>query len=306
MNSSRKIETALAGLSNFISKEIRSWRKSSFLQYSQIYIDNKTALFEKKRKFNLSEYETLLEPYLSNGYRAISHLAYTRLPSIANEDKIVLMRHDVDHDIVTALKLAEWEQRNGICTTYCLLHTAWYYGEFRNGRYRHSQLLADSALALQEMGHEVSWHNNLIALALRSGADPVEVLTDEMAFFRGLGVDLCGSSAHGDILCRELGISNHQIFAECSSKENFNREITNTLDDGKAVSVRLGSVSMRDFGLTYEAYDIALDTYHYDVGGHMRTKKKPTRYRHPFGRPTRTTGSVVGFLTHPVWWDLSE
>lgn len=301
-----KLASVIADLSSRISYELGVRRNSPLLRFTKRHIAQKTREFERKRKFNLAEYEALLAPYMENGYLAVSHLAYTRIPEITEDDKIVLMRHDVDHDIVGGLKLAEWEQRNGISTTYCLLHTAWYYGEFSKGHYHHSQLLADSAIALQEMGHEVSFHSNLIAHALRTGANPAELLTEELAFFRDLGVEMCGSSAHGDALCRQLEVSNHQIFSDCCQPKNEGRVLTHTTDAGDATSVALGSLTMADFGLTYEAYDIALDIYHYDVGGNMRTKEKPTRFRQPFGRPTRTTGSVVGLLTHPVWWDLRD
>ncbi|MCH8068782.1 MAG: NAD(P)H-dependent oxidoreductase subunit E, partial [Candidatus Marinimicrobia bacterium] len=34
-----------------------------------------------------------------------------------------------DHDFETALKMGAWEHERGLRATYCILHTAWYYGK---------------------------------------------------------------------------------------------------------------------------------------------------------------------------------
>ena len=258
-----------------------------------------TLQLKRKKKYTLEDYEVLFKPYLGK-YEILRYCDYVREPEIGDR-KVLLVRHDVDHDHITAQKIAKWEYNHDIRATYCLLHTAWYYGKLDGESYVHTRDLLDCAKLLFDLGHEVNFHNNLVALALRKGIDPVELLKRELEFFRSNGV---GTSTHGDSLCRELNVRNWELFKECCD-EGTKRPPTwgpRTLEyNGN--TVELGKHSMKSFGLEYEAYDIARDVYHTDSGGNMRTRHR-TRGRRPFGRHDPEKGAVVGILAHPVWWNF--
>ncbi len=253
-------------------------------------------------KFKPAEYESLLAPYVDD-YKAMRLIDYARMED-QGDDKVLLIRHDVDHDLDTAVKIAKWEHERGLRTTYCLLHTAWYYGPMdKKGHYQHSRMLMDGIERLLELGHEINFHNNLVALALRERIDPYEMLERELEFFDSCGVPIVGSSTHGDALCRELEFRNWELFSECCD-DRFGgpRDVSHTSEDGHTTTFSLGRRSMFEFGLEYEAYDIARDIYHTDSGGIMRTRED-TRGRRDFGRKDGR-GHVVGVLTHPIWWSF--
>lgn len=260
----------------------------------------KQVFFSRKRKFQRPDYEALLGPYLDS-HEAMTIGQYVRDPAIEDR-KVLIIRHDVDHDIETAVKIAKWEADHGIRTTYCLLHTTWYYGRLEDGQYRHSDLLVESIEKLCELGHEINFHNNLVALALRENVSPFEILEQELEFYDRLGVPVVGTSTHGDALCRELEFRNWELFQECCD-ERFGGPRTVEPPEGfGGRAVELGAVSMHKFGLEYEAYDIGRDIYHTDSGGNMRVRND-TRGRRMFGRE-EGRGQVIGVLTHPVWWNF--
>lgn len=256
----------------------------------------------KRKIYTQADYLKLLTPYLDS-HENITYAEYVTLEDTGDR-KFLLIRHDVDHDNRTAIKLAEWEAERGIRATYCLLHTAWYYGTLVKGGYRHSKELIECATRLHELGHEINFHNNLIVTALNENLDPVELLKSELAFFREkLGIPITGTSTHGDGLCREYNFRNWELFKECCD-DRFGgpREIKHRNKYGETV-VKLGKYSMFDFGLEYEGYDVMRDIYHTDSGGNQRTIEK-ARGRRLFGRKDYSKGQIVGVLTHPIWWDF--
>jgi hypothetical protein len=266
-------------------------------------IEERNAHFVRQRKFFRDAYEVLLAPYLHT-HRNMRLGDFVRLEDVG-DDRFLLIRHDVDHDIETAVKIAKWEQARGLRSTFCLLHTSWYYGIFENGRYRHSRQMLEGAEQILACGHEINFHNNLVVFALQTGIEPTALLEQELEFFHRMGIPIVGTSTHGDRLCRELNFRNWELFQECcDGRFGGPRDVEHIPESGPKTLVPLGSVSMRTFGLEYEAYDIARDIYHTDSGGNMRTVNE-TPGRRMFGR-TQGKGQVVGILLHPIWWDFGK
>ena len=262
----------------------------------------KALQFSRKRKFAEEDYAALLAPY-TDSYEIMPIGEYVRQEEVGDRS-ILMIRHDVDHDIDTAVRIAKWEADRGIRATYCLLHTSWYYGKLDGDRYQHTDLLVDSIERIVGLGHEVNFHNNLITVALTTGNNPARILENELAFYDSLGVSVTGTSTHGDALCRELNYRNWELFQECCD-ERFGgaRTIENNVD-GKRFKSDVGKRSMYEFGLEYEAYDMGKDRYHTESGGNMRTRES-TKGRRSFGRHEQTRGSVCGVLTHPIWWKFN-
>ncbi|OEF96827.1 hypothetical protein [Desulfuribacillus alkaliarsenatis] len=254
-------------------------------------------IFSKKKVFTTYHYEKLLEPYIYK-FRILTHAEFAQ--SERYYDNILLIRHDIDHDYETALRIGEWEQKKGIRSTFCILHSAWYYGMYREGRYIHTNELITLCKELRDMGHEINFHNNLITMSLQTGIDPIKVLKSELNFFKKINIDIKGTSTHGDKLCRLLNYRNFEIFSEAVNEQLGKREI-----QGLYGSVKLGSVSMKELGLVYEGYDFDKDIYITDSGGRIRSFRNIEGRTHLEINATHQ-GNLVGILTHPIWWDFDR
>ena len=277
-------------------------KTSSVLQLDADFVSSNLQRIARRKKFKPHEYEALLTPYLGT----CENLVYSELISRnACPTDVLVIRHDIDHDDDTALQIARWEKDRGIKATYCILHTAWYYGRLTERGYKHTDRLISLATGLHELGHEINFHNNLVTLGLTIGIDPRRLLEAELSFFREtLEIPIYGTSTHGDALCRELSYRNWELFEECcDQKFGGPRVLSHTSDTGKH-SVVLGEASMADFDLTYEAYDLHRHIYHTDSGGNLRTREN-SKGRDRLSAINHDSGNVVGVLTHPIWWDFS-
>ncbi len=165
--------------------------------------------------------------------------------------------------------------------------------------------MLDACREIQSLGHEINLHNNVAAIALRTGQDPIELLQQEIMFLRIHGINITGTSTHGDRICRELDFRNFELFSECVyEKRGGPRTVRH-----EEHSVELGTVSMRDLGLAYEAYDIPRDLYLSDSGGRLRThtdtRGRGGKLRDQLGH-LYPYAKIVGILTHPIWWDFQR
>ena len=265
--------------------------------------ERKMVALNRKAKLNTDDYAALLTPYLEDDYEVMPLLDFTRVDDVGDR-KILVIRHDIDHNHITAMKMAKWEYDHGIRSTYCMLHTTWYYGKLEDGVMRHTTNLVECAKYLHGLGHEIALHNNLAVTALKEGIDPIRLLGEELEFFKGIGIQIKGSATHGDALCHDLTFRNYELFKEsCDGRYGGPRSLVNELD-GERFTVTLGEIPMVDFGLEYEAYEIFWDVYHTDSGGNPQTKTNRHGMRQ-FGRTDQNRGSLVGVLAHPVWWDFS-
>ena len=254
---------------------------------------------ERRKVYSSLQFEQLLSEYVGQ-YECLTHAQFVTEKCL-DDRQVLLLRHDVDHDDETALKMAGWEAERGLRATYCILHSAHYYGKFSEGRYLRSRQLVHLCEKLHALGHEISFHNNLAVLAIEHAVDPAQVLRDELEFLRGLGIPVVGTATHGDRLCHELNFRNSEIFREAVNAEfGGPREVR-----GSRGSVRLGELAYRDFDLLYEAYDVHRDLYITDSGGHLRCVRDTPGRRH-FGRVNPCSGHVIGILTHPIWWDFDR
>jgi hypothetical protein len=214
-------------------------------------------------------------------------------------DRLIALRHDMDHDVENSVRFAQWEARNGFRATYEVLHTDWY---FRRGtRGGPSRFVLRALDRIAELGHEIALHNNAITAALLEDRDPIAILEEELAHLRRHGHEIVGTVAHGDPLCRELGFNNSELFVECPDPTGRDprREI-DRIDPstGRRTTVRLAPVPMAWFGLTHEAMVFGNVRYLSDTGG---------RWHRPFEEVAAAYARHGGFLqvlAHPVWWAL--
>ena len=208
------------------------------------------------------------------------------------------LRHDLDHDIENAVRMAEWEARHGLRSTYFPLHTDWYYRA--PGRNSGLSALLRSALdRIASLGHDIGLHNNAITVALLTGEDPAAVLFRELEELRNAGFDIRGTVAHGDPLCHQAGYVNSEVFSEFPRPKLGAPDRVVTPPDGVHGSpTRLSPVPMAELGLEFEAGFIGHRLYLSDTGG--RWSLEP----HGLRRRFEEEGGLLQILRHPVWWAL--
>lgn len=261
---------------------------------------------ERKRAYFLDEYERLMLPAVETLPLRTWHEACTAPPD-SPQDELLLVRHDIDQDIENAVAMARWESEHGIRSTYCVLHSAWYYGRFdeHHNLLARSEEMVERCLEIQDMGHEINLHNNLIVTALRTGRDPYELLAAELEYLRSRGLRITGTSTHGDPLCGEAGFYNMELFSETVYPSRGGRRFVE--HEGRRVEI--GVRSMAEFGLEYEGYDLPRDVYISDSGGKLKlvtdTVGRAGLSRDELGSAV-PYNRIVGMLTHPVWWDFGR
>ena len=101
--------------------------------------------------FKLEHYKYCLESAKRKGYKFLTLEEYIQNKSkVVRKEKIILMRHDIDHKLSLAMNFAEIEKSLGIQTTYFIrLHAD--YNPYRLENYKVIKNLT-------EMDHEVGLH----------------------------------------------------------------------------------------------------------------------------------------------------
>jgi hypothetical protein len=194
-----------------------------------------------------------------------------------------LLRHDVDMDLDTALEIAKIEHRHGVSSTYFILPDHPYF--------KRADFIS-VCKKMQDMGHEIGYHNNLITGFITDGTDPAGRLKEHLDYLRGSGIDVRGTSAHGVKLCRTKNYRNYDIF-----KKN-----------------EWPYVSLADNGL-YEAYSVPYDYYITDSQGSWRITRHDEWHHNFFNCRKHTLNEIIPQIkkfasagnrlqicTHPCYW----
>lgn len=148
-------------------------------------------------------------------------------------DKIsVGLRHDIDNDISTALKLAKIEHQLGLQASYYVLHTAPYYG---------SRPCISILKEIQALGHEVGLHNDCLKALVELGTPVADTLKQTLDLLRSQGLTITGTASHGSY--HTYLAANYEIFEGLSihGRRSFGDQYP------------LGHLKMQEFGLEYEA-----------------------------------------------------
>jgi hypothetical protein len=225
---------------------------------------------------------------------------------------VIGMRHDCDNaqSLLTATRMAAWEQEHGYRSSYFILHGSPYWDA--SGFEDHLEEIASC-------GHEIGIHVNALAEAFRTNRHPDEILEEALERLRGLGHDVIGAAGHGDRLCSysagpgEEWFANDEQFLECKRGQ-----VGDTIVEGGSREINRGAACLllqprplADFGLEYEALFCALP-YHFrfsDSGGkwnpedvgetarlfdeYVKTTTPPQSAEHP---------RQLHLLLHPDWY----
>ena len=223
-----------------------------------------------------------------------------------DEPNLIALRHDVDHDIDVALEMGYWEHQRGIRSTYYVLPTAPYWNDPR---------LTQKCLQLTEFGHEVGLHLNSMPGWLKGESDSVEDdLRGALQKLREGGIEVVGTSPHGDPLCYEQQFINYWCFRELEPEDPVTTESGLTAEGVRShratksieypVSGQLRrddgdrfefwSVSMADLGLVYDAIHVPVTSCFSDSGGGWTLTGDPLQEELSSGR--------AQILMHPIHW----
>jgi hypothetical protein len=240
-----------------------------------------------ERRFLHRDYERFLDR-LADGYHVVPLREFAAAP---RDRPVVALRHDVEERFASALEMAAIERDHGLSATYFVLHTASYYG----------RSLLPGLRLLQEMGHEVGWHNDLVTLQCVRGVEPREYLRGELAWLRGSGVDVRGTSSHGSYWTHRLRYHNNYFFTDFAGEVHEGFPNDEVIEAGSRRCV-LSKGSLAEFGFEYEAYHLGEDRYYSDA----RFDEEGRRF-HTDGVELEALrpGDRAIVLTHPDYWDPS-
>ena len=220
------------------------------------------------------------------------------------------LRHDIDLDLDLALEVAHHEHELGYRATYFLLHTNDYFDDDR---------FLIKCRQLKEYGHEVGLHLNVLTRWIQGAGDDIEAeLVRVLGRLRESGVEIVGTSAHGDRACYEHRFINYWIWRELRPDDPVRTE--NGLcaegiplddphwqipypadhrlarDDGRGLG--LWSASLSDHGLEYDASHLPVDHYWTDTGGQWLRSGDPISADLSTGRHQ--------VLMHPQRWRAEQ
>ena len=202
----------------------------------------------------------------------------------------VILRHDTDsdHGLKKSLKMARIEADMGIRAYYYVLHGRDYWGDW------------PLMLELQNMGHSVGFHNQVVTNAIETfSGDMVlkgkandyikDMLIRHISDMRSAGLVVIDTSGHGHPTCYTYGYSNHCVW------KGFK----------KAGDIK--QYHLAAFGLKYDAMLIKPGVYISDSGNRwciskgMLTKDSPEGSFDTIKKIIKD--NTVQLNIHPQWWE---
>lgn len=197
------------------------------------------------KHLNIRECKEILQKLKDENFTIIRIQDWEQYKTKKDCGKIMLLRHDLDISLDLALELGALEHSMGIHATYFVLHTAVYY---------HEPNFIAKCLQLQNMGHEIGLHYNIINVCRANPhLTPKIVLDKEIEYLRSNGIKIYGLAAHSG--CHPVPIVSYHIFKEFK-EIGIPKWLTNI--PTKCDNVDLFTLSFVDYGL-YESYYIHLD-----------------------------------------------
>ena len=131
-------------------------------------------------------------------------------------ESVIAIRHDIDHNINLALEMAFWEKEMGYRSTFFLLHTADYWNDPN---------FIDKALQIQDYGHEIGLHVNVLSEWMKGNVDSVyKELKRILDQLRQSGLNVFGISTHGDLFCYRKHFINYWCFSELKPDDPLRTE----------------------------------------------------------------------------------
>ena len=188
------------------------------------------------------------------GIRFLTAESMANLGEHEQSDQVLVhIRHDVDGDIVAAVRMSEIERSLDVQTTYYLLHTAPYYGLFdKGGRFQRNAEMIGLYKQIQEDGNEVGLHTDALTLYYDFEIDGATAICEELGWLRESGITIVGTASHNSFETYQA--SNFSIFkGRPLALDNFrNAKAVEWQDKWAPLQV----LDEAELGLQYEANDL--------------------------------------------------
>jgi hypothetical protein len=193
------------------------------------------------------------------------------------EGKKIYLRHDMDSQIQRSLSMAEYEAKQGIVATYFALSFTDYW---------HKPETFKLLREIQEMGHEIGWHQSLLADFIEGGINITWDLMDEttraiLRKFEREGINIRGTSPHGSNATAKYGLNSWQLW------DHFEMPYRN-----------YPTICLYDYYLTYEAMGVYRDNYLSDSGNEWHGD--PGLISKIF---RDSKDYILQINIHPQWWE---
>lgn len=221
----------------------------------------------------LDDLRALLEGALANGYKTMTLSGFAdhvRGRTLGADERILLLRHDIDSDVPRARRMWEIEAGLGMVGSYFFRRSTWDVG------FMHE---------LSAAGCEVGYHYEELATLVKErgvatasetrallGAARARLRTTMPALRADSGLALDVLAAHGDFANRAVGVSNAEMLSDPALRS--------------------------EIGVRLEAYDV--ETY---VSARSADGVPPRGWRpHDPMDAIRRSEPVVAVLLHPRSW----
>lgn len=125
------------------------------------------------RDFTVKKYKDLIRVLLNEGYRSISVERAISLNEIREDEKIAVIRHDIDtrFDLPIALIMADFENRNNVIASYY----------FRTVPETYDIHLIEK---IRDLGHEIGYHYEVMSLAKGNEAEAMKRFVKDLEELR--------------------------------------------------------------------------------------------------------------------------
>ena len=163
----------------------------------------------------LDDFHTLLRDALEQGYRTMTLSAFADVATdgpLRADERILLLRHDVDTDVRRARRMWDIERRLGVVGSYFFRRSTWDVG------FMHE---------LASAGWDVGYHYEELATVVKErgaasasearallGAARARLRTTVPELRAGTGLTLDVFAAHGDFANRAVGVSNVEVLSD--------------------------------------------------------------------------------------------
>jgi hypothetical protein len=163
----------------------------------------------------LDDFQALLRGALEHGYRTMPLSTFADLAATEPQhadDRILLLRHDVDTDVRRARRMWEMERRLGVVGSYFFRRSTWDVGFMHelaaagcDVGYHYEEL----ATVIKERGAASASEARALLGAAR---DRLRTTVPELRARTGLALDVF--AAHGDFANRVVGVSNVEVLSD--------------------------------------------------------------------------------------------
>ena len=163
----------------------------------------------------LDDFDALLRGALDRGYRTMPLSAFADLTAVGApgaDDPILLLRHDVDTDVLRARRMWEMERRLGVVGSYFFRRSTWdvaFMGELAASGCDVGYHYEELATVVKERGAASAAEARALIGAAR---DRLRATVPELRVRTGLALDVF--AAHGDFANRAVGVSNVELLSD--------------------------------------------------------------------------------------------